>query len=425
MRSLTKAFVTAGLALLLLTAADAAQASSLTQAQISAIVSLLQAFGADQTTIATVEADLSGTASAGSVANSCAFNLNQDLQYGDQDYEGNTVGILQSDLIKAGLLSAPGEQVRGQGNGGYDLFGNATLVAVKAFQAKYGIPASGYGGSLTRAQLNQLYGCGNSNGNSSSSISASTPSSCSQFANLQRGDTDSTTSGLVSQLQQFLGITPTTGYYGVLTSIGYTNKCLANNAQPASVSGMSEWMGGDPEHDFTFWYPSSWKVEGTANGYSSLDVFDSNGNKVMTLLETGANSVPGSASQNAWNPSIEGYMIAGLANTQEYYFDSNTGQWMYGEFPQMGSVITTPADVSVNTMGGLHILSWPNDTRHTSLLVPLSATLFVDIEATGNNVAITPLVDTIVATDPTIAIPVPTTQQTTTIQAEASAYSGQ
>jgi len=45
-------------------------------------------------------------------------------------------------------------------NPGYvPTFSNDTLSSVKKFQAKYGIPNTGYVGPLTRAKLNALYGC--------------------------------------------------------------------------------------------------------------------------------------------------------------------------------------------------------------------------------------------------------------------------
>lgn len=37
-------------------------------------------------------------------------------------------------------------------------FGSITLEAVKKWQAKYGIPSTGYVGQITRAKLNSLYG---------------------------------------------------------------------------------------------------------------------------------------------------------------------------------------------------------------------------------------------------------------------------
>ncbi len=56
---------------------------------------------------------------------------------------------LQTILVYEGLLDP--QYVTGY-------FGNITFEAVKKFQAKYGIPQTGFVGPLTRAQLNKLYG---------------------------------------------------------------------------------------------------------------------------------------------------------------------------------------------------------------------------------------------------------------------------
>lgn len=123
-----------------------AQASSLTSAQISAIVSLLQSFGADQTTITGVESALGGTATPSS---SCV-NLTRNLTLG---MTGSDDTNLQNYLIAQGYLPAGN-------NAGY--YGYLTASAVGQLQLKLGIVSSqndsayGITGPKTRAAI----GCG-------------------------------------------------------------------------------------------------------------------------------------------------------------------------------------------------------------------------------------------------------------------------
>jgi peptidoglycan hydrolase-like protein with peptidoglycan-binding domain len=132
------AAVATGLAMAtsVLSLAPMAHAAALTSAQISSIISLLQSFGADSTTIANVQASLSGgtpvsTGSSGSSSSSCSFT--RDLTVGSS---GSDVTCLQQALI-AGGYSVPA------GATGY--FGSQTKSAVIAWQTAAGVsPTSGY-----------------------------------------------------------------------------------------------------------------------------------------------------------------------------------------------------------------------------------------------------------------------------------------
>ena len=76
---------------------------------------------------------------------SFSYVWNNDLQIGSP-YSAD-VKALQTALTKEGLYS-------GDITGG---FYDQTYLAVKAFQEKYGIKASGYAGLITRAKLNEIY----------------------------------------------------------------------------------------------------------------------------------------------------------------------------------------------------------------------------------------------------------------------------
>ena len=84
-----------------------------------------------------------------------------------------------------------------------------------------------------------------------------------------------------------------------------------------------------------------------------------------------------------------------------------------------GPVQPVAADVSNNTMGGVHMFA--GTSRYYSTIMPLSAHNFV-VAISPNGTRIDPLIKTIIATDPSVATPVSKTEQIATIQAEVSAY---
>lgn len=149
--------VGAAAALSLLGAANFAQASSLTQTQISAIIGLLRSFGADQNTINNVSAALNGQATGGSgqsqgqpgAGNSC-FGFSHNLYVGVTDATtGGEVSQLQTML--------------GVSPTGY--FGPLTKQAVINWQGAHGISPIGVVGPATRAAL----ACGGSTSSMNSS----------------------------------------------------------------------------------------------------------------------------------------------------------------------------------------------------------------------------------------------------------------
>jgi|SRR3989344_3110167 len=143
---------------ILMVAIPQARAASLTEVQIQAILGLLSSFGADQTIINNVSASLRGTATPGaSISNSgnssisapgaCSF-----LRSLARGSSGEDVRALQKQLVVHGLLPSTAAT-------GY--FGTMTEAALKSWQAKEGIVASGdanstgWGmvGAKTRARL--------------------------------------------------------------------------------------------------------------------------------------------------------------------------------------------------------------------------------------------------------------------------------
>jgi len=138
------AAVATGLALAssMLSLAPMAHAAALSDAQVQSILSLLSSFGADASTIANVQASLTGgtptSTGSGSVSSSCSFT--GDLTVGSK---GAEVTCLQNALIAAGYSIPAGAT-------GY--FGSQTVAAVSAWQKAAGVsPAAGYFGSISRA----------------------------------------------------------------------------------------------------------------------------------------------------------------------------------------------------------------------------------------------------------------------------------
>ena len=101
------AAVATGLAMAtsMLSLAPMAHAASLTDAQVQSILSLLTSFGADASTIANVQASLTGgtpvSTGGGSVSSSCSFS--RDLTVGST---GADVTCLQNALKAGGYMSA-------------------------------------------------------------------------------------------------------------------------------------------------------------------------------------------------------------------------------------------------------------------------------------------------------------------------------
>ena len=125
--------------------------AALTTGQVDSIISLLQSFGADTSTIANVRASLTGgTPVSTGGSTSSGYTFTKDLTVGST---GTDVQMLQK------FLNANGAQVSASGAGSpgseSTYFGNATKAAVAKWQAMKGItPSAGYFGPKTRAMVN-------------------------------------------------------------------------------------------------------------------------------------------------------------------------------------------------------------------------------------------------------------------------------
>ncbi len=139
-------------------------AGVLTSDQIQAVINLLQVFGVDSVTIANVQVSLNGGTPTiptpptnPIVSDAWCHTFNTNLGYANSG--SSEVGQLHTALQKQGIS---------YGTDTSNQYGQATMLAVVAFQEKYAsevlIPyrlsrGTGYFGSSTRVKLNVLYGC--------------------------------------------------------------------------------------------------------------------------------------------------------------------------------------------------------------------------------------------------------------------------
>lgn len=135
------AAVATGLAMAtsMLSLAPIAHAAALTDAQVQSILSLLSSFGADSSTIANVQASLTGSTPVVTTTTTSSTTFTKDLTVGST---GAEVTALQNALKEGGYMTASAT--------GY--FGSLTKTAVAAWQTAKGIsPAAGYFGAKSRA----------------------------------------------------------------------------------------------------------------------------------------------------------------------------------------------------------------------------------------------------------------------------------
>ena len=207
-----------------------------------------------------------------------------------------------------------------------------------------------------------------------------------------------------------------------LGRVTITVKGSESVSQNVSVLGMTKYT--DSDFGFSFWYPSAWQISSVAVNPYPL----SEGTTLKHLLLTGGTAPIHILEFTSPTRTISiGGGACGFCAPIKFYFDADAHTWMK-QYPQPDteqgqSNIPQPADVSNNTMGGLHIFHGLSQ-RFGDSTVPLSARNFVFVyaESQGENNIELPLVNTIVALDPSVATPVSAAQQTQTIQAEANAY---
>ena len=214
---------------------------------------------------------------------------------------------------------------------------------------------------------------------------------------------------------------------GVTVATG-TPVTSASSSQVA-VNGMQEYT--DSGFGFSFWYPENWTVASALvqnpnkypGGVIMKQINITSGSRLITVEEF--------SSPTFSITDSTGVGACPVCSTTKYYFDTDNHTWMvvYPNGASSGNpaaAVPAPADVSENTMGGLHMLAG-SQRFGANVIIPLSAQNFAVVTvdgaiATGDSDA-QALAKTIVASNPAVATPVSTSQQVQIIQEEENAYS--
>lgn len=242
-------------------------------------------------------------------------------------------------------------------------------------------------------------------------------------------------------------------YYSAREAAQVTGPVTLNTppaTSPASVEnipveGAKQYT--DESFGFSFWYPAYFKIVKRDAHAKSTSMFEKS--KIMNGSGTeilGVVEIPEFVAYEVHSPSMSilSSVDAGPIGSayNKYFFDTKTHAWMYASDGEAtgGKNTTTVADVSVNTMGGLHILSGYTRFSH-KVIIPLSAQNFLVVYSkcndatdylcdnkTGTNSTaldrFNDLVRTITATDPSVATPISAKEQKIFIQAVVDHYAG-
>ncbi len=206
----------------------------------------------------------------------------------------------------------------------------------------------------------------------------------------------------------------------VTSSTGTTTPVTTPTAPVSSrisVAGMKQYT--DAKFGFSFWYPNTWTVTTPVNPPFGAQI--QGATVVATLgLQPIGQTYPSIIIKEAHsaNRTITDTGGAGPIGPITFFFDPTTHLWMTTSAIADGTNnVTKPADISVNTMGGLHMFG--GTSRFDTSIIPLSADNFVVI-SDGDGATARALEKTVTASDPSVATPVSAAEQTQTIQAEAT-----
>ena len=214
---------------------------------------------------------------------------------------------------------------------------------------------------------------------------------------------------------------PTTGTQVPTVSINLNpanqNQVSTTTSTNISVPGMTDYT--DSNLGFMFWHPSGWQIINNA-----LGITIQNGTVIKTFSVNGAGTQISIEEVTSPTMTVTDTGGAGPIGPITYFFDPSLHEWMKGAFQSQmtGNIVaSSTADISVNTMGGLHMFN--GTSRFSTVIIPLSAENFLVInEDYGGGTSVIPFAKTVTALDPSVATPVSAVEQIKTIQAEATAY---
>ena len=136
-----------------------------------------------------------------------------------------------------------------------------------------------------------------------------------------------------------------------------------------SVSGMQQYT--DSNFGFSFWYPSTWTVvDVSGQPQLSTDFYNGPMGSKLLRVSNGNISIDIHEYYSATSSITNNPSPADGVEPVTYFFDSSRHEWMQTGYGMDAG--TVPANVSINTMGGLHMLS--GVTRGgLDTIIPLSA----------------------------------------------------
>ncbi len=220
-------------------------------------------------------------------------------------------------------------------------------------------------------------------------------------------------------------------------SVSSTIVATSSQATQASIVVPHMTQFTDSTFGFSFWYPSSWTVTQEPVGSADDNGWFQGGTVVKRLNVFGPELPSG-----AEGVTIEEFHSAGLSITElgqtksaspvgvdeTIFFDPHTHLWMSKNLTDAPSGNAPAGTISVidvtanNTMGGLHIF-YGGKRFGAESIVPLSANNFLVISTRDvSNPNQRYLVNTVVATDPSVATPASASMQAQVIQNEAMQY---
>ena len=226
------------------------------------------------------------------------------------------------------------------------------------------------------------------------------------------------------------------GYVPVVTTptiINSTTTIINNSTSTTpdvvSVQGMQKYE--DTNFGFSFWYPSNWTVSNVAIQNSKLYGDGTIVRKYLVKNPTGS----GVMIEEFTSPKLSiidgtGVGACPVCSTVNYYFDSSQHLWMKifpnrnENIPDSQVGVSTPADISMNTMGGLHIFMGSRRFGG-NMIIPLSARNFLVVTSLDSNTGVNEfyLANTVVASDPDVAVPMSILKQQTAVEKERTGYS--
>lgn len=289
MKFFSKIFLFSFVLLICLSLGFVAAAQTLTPAQKQALIQDIQQ------KIAQLTAQLNQMLSQQGATNTASWCYTFNSNLGFPNSGTPDVGNLHIALQREGITYVPDE---------INQYSTPTALAIKQFQAKYGILQTGYVGNLTRAQLNQLYGCTtttttNTNANTNTNTNTNTQTTTLCTPNWQTTAWSDCTNNLQTRTVTDLN---NCGTYANQPS---TSQPCSSVAVNTTTSCVSNWNCSD----YSSCKPST-SLTGSTSGTQTRTCVDTNNCQTPTLSTKPQETA--SCCSPSWKCSGYGNCVAGL-----------------------------------------------------------------------------------------------------------------